>query len=326
MVAVSHSIWAPSTGWAPAQRHRRQRLVASAAAEAAKGGAQRSVVILPGLGNNAKDYEGLAGLLRDRGLHVEVAPVSRLDWARNASGLRYADYWRGTLKPRPTVDWYLQRVAQATEAAKRATEGAPMTLLAHSAGGWLGRLFMLDFDRTGIDQFVSLGSPLLPPPEGVIDQTRGILTWVNDAAPGAYHSEVQYTTVAGRYIQGAPLLGPGTWQQRVVGAGYKQVCGDAAAWGDGVVPVPSAHLEGAQQITIEGAYHSPLGASEEGRSLQSVEESSDDGDEAAAAAVAAGATEGGRAPRLWYGSHSLIDQWVHVLQPAGTQAAASAAS
>ncbi len=46
--------------------------MASAAAEAAKGGAQRSVVILPGLGNNAKDYEGLAGLLRDRGLHVEV--------------------------------------------------------------------------------------------------------------------------------------------------------------------------------------------------------------------------------------------------------------
>lgn len=33
---------------------------------------------------------------------AQVAPVSRLDWARNASGLRYADYWRGTLKPRPT--------------------------------------------------------------------------------------------------------------------------------------------------------------------------------------------------------------------------------
>lgn len=37
---------------------------------------------------------------------------------------------------------------------------------------WPRRLFMLDFDRTGIDQFVSLGSPLLPPPEGVIDQAR----------------------------------------------------------------------------------------------------------------------------------------------------------
>jgi hypothetical protein len=54
-------------------------------------------------------------------------------------------------------------------------------------------------------------------------QTRGILTWVNQAAPGAFHPEVRYVTVAGRLIQGAPLLGPGTWQQRVVGAGYQQV-------------------------------------------------------------------------------------------------------
>ncbi|EFN57019.1 hypothetical protein CHLNCDRAFT_21429, partial [Chlorella variabilis] len=284
----------------------------------------RSVVILPGLGNNSKDYSGLVDQLQQRGLHVEVAPVSRLDWARNASGLRYREYWAGTLKPRPTVDWYLGRVEQAAEAAKRATDGAPMTLLCHSAGGWLGRLFMLDFDRTGIDQFVSLGSPQLQPPEGVIDQTRGILTWVNQAAPGAFHSDVQYVTVAGErgpsssgrwlgragdwdgaqgcdlcpyvhFIQGAPLLGPGTWQQRVVGAGYKQVCGDATAWGDGVVPVPSAHLEGALQITMDGCYHSPLGA-EDGRALES--------------------------PRLWYGSHTLIDEWVHVvLQP---QAAASA--
>ena len=53
---------------------------------------------------------------------------------------------------------------------------------------------------------------------------QGILTWVQDACPGAYQPRVQYITVAGRYIQGAPLLGgDGTWQQRVVGAGYQQV-------------------------------------------------------------------------------------------------------
>lgn len=46
-----------------------------------------------------------------------------------------------TVFPPPVlaVDWYLQRVGQAVEAAKRATDGAPLTLLAHSAGGWLGR-------------------------------------------------------------------------------------------------------------------------------------------------------------------------------------------
>ena len=97
------------------------------------------MVILPGLGNNSKDYDRLVGQLQQRGLHVEVAAVSRLDWARNAAGLIYPEYWQGTLTPRPTVDWYLNRVGAAVEAAKRATEGAPLTLLCHSAGGWLGR-------------------------------------------------------------------------------------------------------------------------------------------------------------------------------------------
>ena len=174
-----------------------QRRRASVAAAASSSSSQpppppcsRAVVILPGLGNNSKDYAQLAGLLQQQRagggrLHVEVAGVERLDWGRNAAGLRYGDYWKGTLKPRPTggcrgwglvcrapardapaltlgatsleatyylptsshlpppyrraVDWYLQRVAQACEAAKRDTGGAPITLLCHSAGGWLGR-------------------------------------------------------------------------------------------------------------------------------------------------------------------------------------------
>lgn len=81
----------------------------------------------------------------------------------------------------------------------------------------------------------------------------------------------------------------------------------------------AAHLEGAQQLTLEGCYHSPLGA-EDGRALESVQLSSDDGEAAAVAAVEAGA---GRQPRLWYGSHSLIDEWVHVVgQPAAEAAGA----
>ena len=42
---------------------------------------------------------------------VEVASVNRLDWARNAAGLTDVNWWRGTLSPRPTVDWYAQVLA-----------------------------------------------------------------------------------------------------------------------------------------------------------------------------------------------------------------------
>lgn len=150
----------------------------------------RAVVILPGLGNAANDYTKLAAAAQSMGLYVTTTQVSRVDWLRNAAGLRDPAYWRGTLQPRPTVDWYLEKVAAAVEDAKRATDGAPITLLAHSAGGWLGRVFLKDFDRTGIDRMVSLGSPHLPPPAGVVDQTRGILTYCSDACPGAFHSEV----------------------------------------------------------------------------------------------------------------------------------------
>jgi hypothetical protein len=43
-------------------------------------------------------------------------------------------------------------------------------------------------------RYITLGSPHAPPPpgvKGVVDQTRGILNWTNDAAPGAYHPEVR---------------------------------------------------------------------------------------------------------------------------------------
>ena len=39
-----------------------------------------------------------------------------------------------------------------------------------------------------------------------------------------------------------------------------QICGEAEVWGDGIVPVPSAHLPGAVNVDLDGIYHSPLGA------------------------------------------------------------------
>ncbi len=60
-----------------------------------------------------------------------------------------------------------------------------------------------------------------------------------------------------------------------------QVCGEANVWGDGVVPEMSAHLEGAINLTLDGVYHSPVGANEE---------------------------------RPWYGTTSILDRWIHHLQ------------
>lgn len=215
---------------------------------------------------------------------------------------------------------------------KQTAGDSPITLLSHSAGGWLGRLYMLDFGTDGIDQFVSLGSPHLPPPPGVIDQTRGILTFVEKNCPGAYHApDVRYVTIAGKYIRGAPLLGKGSIAQKIVGAGYQQVCGDAEVDGDGVVPLPSAHLEGALNITLEGVYHSPLGAEDPGSDQRPADEEEamqdafkqeqgaavyydTDDYEVGTGEVAQAAQEVNvPGPRLWYGSAGILEQWVDVL-------------
>lgn len=60
-----------------------------------------------GLGNNSNDYMGLACSLKDRyGIPSVTVQVSRLDWLRNAAGLLDSNYWKGTLRPRPVLDWY----------------------------------------------------------------------------------------------------------------------------------------------------------------------------------------------------------------------------
>ena len=58
----------------------------------------------------------------------------------------------------------------------------------------------------------------------VMDQTRGILTYVEQNCPGRFHASIEYVTVAGKYIQGAGLRDKGaSIAQKVIGAGYQQV-------------------------------------------------------------------------------------------------------
>jgi pimeloyl-ACP methyl ester carboxylesterase len=288
-------------------RHRQRTPIAAAGASSSSSSTApttpRAVVILPGLGNSAEDYAPLADLLRRSGAaHVSVAPVERWNWALNALALKDPRWWRGELPPRPAVDWYIRRTDEAVREAAAAVggqQGGKVTLLAHSAGGWIGRVYLRDYRQQGagvdeeaaaaallVDRFVSLGSPHRAPPkgvEGVVDQTRGILEWVETNCSGAHHHDegVRYLTVAGRLVKGRPLSsdsdsegesdkadagdasgGPLERAAAVfAGVGYQQVCGDAEAHGDFIVPVEAAHLGDprASEVDIEGVFHSPLG-------------------------------------------------------------------
>ncbi|KAJ3694020.1 hypothetical protein LUZ60_009500 [Juncus effusus] len=285
--------------------------------------APRPAVILPGLGNNTGDYKGLVATLTEGyGVPCVVAEVSRFDWLRNAAGLLDANYWRGTLQPSPVLDWYMKRVEEAISQAKLLCSeegtGSKISLIGHSAGGWLSRVYMEKYGISDISLLLTLGSPHLPPPKdikGVVDQTRGLLTYVNSiCAPAVYTPELKYVCIAGRYLQGASKTGDSSsaheennstdetpemdesspsnrdeknlvkrsaFQSWFITQSYKQVCGRADVWGDGVVPEIAAHLEGALNLSLDGVYHSPVGSNDH--------------------------------TRPWYGSPSVVQKWAHHL-------------
>ena len=80
------------------------------------------MLILPGLGNCQSDYAPLKEDLEQRGFTVQVAAIARVDWLRNAAGILDSSYWKGTLQPRPTVDWYLTRVRPVPSASVAAVD------------------------------------------------------------------------------------------------------------------------------------------------------------------------------------------------------------
>ncbi|KAJ0078883.1 hypothetical protein Patl1_23611 [Pistacia atlantica] len=162
----------------------------------------RPAVILPGLGNNSGDYQKLAMTLNEYGVSTVVANVSRFDWFRNAAGLADPNYWRGTLRPRPVLDWYFKRIDEAIQKAKPLAQGGTLSLIGHSAGGWLARVYMEEFGFSDISLLLTLGTPHLPPPKGlpgVIDQTRGLLNYVEEnCSKAVYTPQLKYVCIAGR--------------------------------------------------------------------------------------------------------------------------------
>jgi len=231
-------------------------------------------VVLPGFGNAAVDYiaplgqpeeVGLVAALQRRGINlVEVVPIDRSNWLKVLRGVLDINFLKGDAQPDgPAFDWYLQlarsTVERAVEARQQDVSGvdARVVLLGHSAGGWLARALCLDEEwaKKHVRGIVSVGAPQLGPPPDVPDQVRGTVTNLNVRAPGAHlPAPFFYVTVASGRIIGNLDAPPGS-AERTAYNSYQMVCGDGAVAGDSIVPLSSAHLDGATQITLD-CFHS----------------------------------------------------------------------
>jgi pimeloyl-ACP methyl ester carboxylesterase len=143
--------------------------------------------------------------------------------------------------------------------AFRKNAGKKLTLIGHSQGGILGRLYLSDqlilgkcfCGREYIDHLITLGSPHFN--QGGIQRGGHMAQWVQQKVPDStFTPQVRYTSVAGKYVHGRIS---GSLAERMAFKVYKDICATGDIWGDGIVPVSSALLPGSEQITLRGVSH-----------------------------------------------------------------------
>jgi hypothetical protein len=207
------------------------------------------ILVLGGLLIGHEAYEPLvASLERLSAQPVLLVPVSRLDWLLTLFPFGWARL--------------LDRVAPlAAELAARSPSGR-ITLVGHSSGGILLRLFLADGPFEGrfygglrlADTLVMLGSP------HTALKATAMRARVARELPGAFFAgadpdPVRYVAVAGAIDLAEPAGQASATARRLAPTAYRNSTGDPDDRGDGLVPVDSALLEGAEPVVLEGVAH-----------------------------------------------------------------------
>jgi pimeloyl-ACP methyl ester carboxylesterase len=159
------------------------------------------------------------------------------------------------------VGWInlLRQLDRAVRRAAPDSATGKITLVGHSAGGVLARLYLSPEPFLGrsyhgldyVDHLITLGSPHYNRRKWIYG---GMMSnWVEKRQPGAFFApQVRYTSVAGRLIRGDRHGSP---RERRTYALYEDMIGDGTTWGDGLIPVGAALLQGSRHIVLEGVGH-----------------------------------------------------------------------
>jgi pimeloyl-ACP methyl ester carboxylesterase len=229
------------------------------------------VVILPGYLAGATPYSEMEQALRELGFSAVTVPLKRRDWFPTVGG-------RSMLPILQQLDQTVRQVMQETGSDR-------INLVGHSAGGWIARIYLGEVpydvhpgDRDKpclwkahpcVQTLVTLGTPHVSRERW----TKRNLDFVKNNYPAAFYSNVQYICVAGKALYGERKLG--SW---FAYSSYELTCGRGDCWGDGITPIEAAHLEGGENLTLDGVFHSP------------------------------------RPGRLWYGSPEPVRTWAAYLK------------
>eukprot|EP00468_Gymnochlora_sp_CCMP2014_P005742 CAMPEP_0167752152 /NCGR_PEP_ID=MMETSP0110_2-20121227/6972_1 /TAXON_ID=629695 /ORGANISM="Gymnochlora sp., Strain CCMP2014" /LENGTH=545 /DNA_ID=CAMNT_0007637721 /DNA_START=236 /DNA_END=1873 /DNA_ORIENTATION=+ len=228
------------------------------------------VIICPAQFAIPSDYEDFQESLLERGHQgVYTAAISRAGWLRILPSALTEDYWTGNLKPKKTLEFYYEAITKAYQQARKKHPESRINFIGHSIGGWILRSWLRDElspeeRKYVIASVVTLGTPHQPPPEDSIwkdfDQTRGLLRFVNEEAPGAFCEGAKYTCVIGNATRGeiAAPRDSDAIESTLAFVSYLPLCGNGNADGDGIVPLETGVIpgEGCEKVVINGARHS----------------------------------------------------------------------
>lgn len=228
------------------------------------------IVILPGFFAGAIAYRPLEQLLQNQGFATMTVPLKVWDWWPTVGG-----------RPMTPI---LSQLHETVTQVRSQFNTEKINLIGHSAGGWIARVYMGEtpYQLPGsspakrglwnahphIATLVTLGTPHRSQERW----TRPNLDFVNQQYPGAFHGGVRYVCVAGKAV-----YGDRRWGQWLAYNSYQLTCGQGNCWGDGITPIESAHLDGAENLVLEGVRHSP------------------------------------KSENLWYGSPEVLHHWVRYL-------------
>ena len=186
-------------------------------------------------------YRGFARILREiSGSAVYVAPITPLDWLLG----RIRGYGQLVFEVASTVDRALLE-----------SDSDKAVLVGHSAGGLACRVYVGGDPPYGgrrysghrrVSHLITLGAP------HVVAHRKSLapIAQVNELFPGALHEPagLKYLSVAGGAADGKA--------SSRVRKRYERLVEDGRLVGDGVVPVESALLPGAETLVLDDLYHS----------------------------------------------------------------------
>lgn len=184
-------------------------------------------------------------LTKFTGLPVWIISINGYDWMRGSG----PSGWTRLLRK---LDHTVRQAVGESETGK-------VTLVAHSAGGLVARLYLSPEPVMGqayrgldyVDHLITLSSPHHYRRRNI--HGGWMPGWLEEWYPGAYFApQVRYTSVAGKLVRGKLR---GTLRERFAYAVYRELIGEGDVWGDGLVPVASALLGGSQQLVLEGVSH-----------------------------------------------------------------------